>query len=143
MRRKLEKVRKLGYIAPGPVKSLTSFFSMPKGYSDISMVYDGTKSGLNGAMWAPWFALPTLEGHLYFVESGSFMGDIDIGDMFLNFILHENVHLVVGVDVTPFFSSGNRPQPRPQGHLGEMESVWDGLQKLTQVKFISQEGHGS
>lgn len=58
IRRKLDKIRKLGYIHPGEVKSLTSFFAVPKGDSDIRMVYDGTKSGLNDAMWAPWFCSP-------------------------------------------------------------------------------------
>jgi len=31
------------------------------------------------------------------------MGDIDIGDMFLNFILHAKVQPHAGVDLTPFF----------------------------------------
>ena len=52
---KLQKVRDRGYIGPGPVKSLTSFFHVPKGESDIRMVYDGTKSGLNDIMWVPRF----------------------------------------------------------------------------------------
>jgi hypothetical protein len=30
MRKKLEKARKFGYLAPGPIKSITSFFAMPK-----------------------------------------------------------------------------------------------------------------
>jgi len=36
-----------GYIAEGKVKSLTSYFSVPKGADDIWMVYDATASGLN------------------------------------------------------------------------------------------------
>jgi hypothetical protein len=65
---KLQKVRRLGYLVPGPVRSLTSFFSVPKGMDDIRMVYDGMKSGLNEAMWAPWFSLPMVEAHLRFVD---------------------------------------------------------------------------
>jgi len=53
MKEKLGKVRRMGYLAPWEIKSLTSFFAVPKGDSDIRMVYDGTKSGLNDAMWAP------------------------------------------------------------------------------------------
>jgi hypothetical protein len=53
MKEKLGKVRCMGYLAPGEIKSLTSFFAVPKGDSDIGMVYDGTKSDLNDAMWAP------------------------------------------------------------------------------------------
>lgn len=102
MRQKLEKVRRLGYIVTGVVKSLTSYFAVPKGESDIRMVYDGTKSGLNGSIWAPWFALPTIETHLRFVGPDSFMGDMDIGDMFHNFMLHEDLRQVAGIDLTPF-----------------------------------------
>jgi hypothetical protein len=35
MRKKLQKGRKLGYIAPGKVKLLASFFAIPKEESDI------------------------------------------------------------------------------------------------------------
>jgi hypothetical protein len=85
------------------VESLTSFFAVPKGDSDIRMVYDGTKSGLNDALWAPWFALPTIESHLRFVDQSSHMGDIDIGDMFHNFVLHESLRRVAGIDLTNYF----------------------------------------
>jgi len=104
MRKKLDKVRRLKYIQAGRVDSLTSFFAVRKGETGIRMVYDGTKSGLNDAMWAPWFALPTIETHLRFVSQGSFMGDMDIGDMFHNFMLHEDVQKLAGLDITPFYS---------------------------------------
>jgi len=103
MRKKLDKVRRLKYIQAGRVDSLTSFFAVRKGETGIRMVYDGTKSGLNDAMWAPWFALPTIETHLRFVSQGSFMGDMDIGDMFHNFMLHEDVQKLAGLDITPFY----------------------------------------
>lgn len=64
------------------MKSLTSFFSVPKGDNDIRMVYDGTKSGLNNCMWAPQFSLPTIEAHLMFVGRQTYIGGIDIGDIF-------------------------------------------------------------
>jgi hypothetical protein len=64
MKRKLATVRNRRYIIPGTVRSLTSLFSVPKGDTDIRLVYDGTKSGLNKAVWAPWFPLPTIEAHL-------------------------------------------------------------------------------
>jgi hypothetical protein len=103
MRTKLEKVRRLRYLIPGTVQSLTSFFAVPKGENDKRMVYDGTKCGLNDSLWAPWFALPTIEAHLRFIDGESFMGDINIGDMFHNFMLHEKIQCVTGVDLTSFF----------------------------------------
>ncbi len=47
MKEKVNKVRKRRYIDVGRVLSLTHMFAVPKGISDIRMVYDGTKSGLN------------------------------------------------------------------------------------------------
>ena len=51
------------------------------------MVYDATKSGLNDAVWAPWFAIPNVDCHLRAAEVGTFMADCDVGGMFLNFML--------------------------------------------------------
>jgi len=118
VRSKLEKVRRLGYIRPGRVKSLTSYLSVPKGESDIRMVYDGTKSGLNDTLWVPWFSLPTIETHLRFVGHDSYMGDIDVGDMFHNFMLHEDVQDLAGIDLTPFF-------PDEAVAAGTPQSLWE------------------
>ena len=49
---------------------------------DIRMVYDTTSSGLNDAVWAPWFPMPTVETLLRAVEGGTYMADCDIGEMF-------------------------------------------------------------
>ena len=84
---KLNKVRRLGYIGPGEVKSLTSFFAVPKGADDIRMVYDGTVSGLNDSMWVPRFLLPTIRTMLRSIVEYTFMGDADAGDFFLEFHL--------------------------------------------------------
>jgi hypothetical protein len=100
---KLSTVRKKRYIQPGTVKALTSFFSVPKGDDDIRIVYNGTKSGLNDCLWAPWFPLPTIEQHLRAVEPGTFMADVDISEQFLNFILHEHTQPYAGVDLTMYF----------------------------------------
>jgi hypothetical protein len=101
--RKLDRVRQRRYIAPGYVVSLTSFFEVPKGADDIRMVYDGSVSGLNDSMWVPRFALPTLETHLRSVEAGTFLADVDVGEMFLNFILHNSVRQYSGVNLTSYF----------------------------------------
>jgi hypothetical protein len=79
------------------VASLTSFFTVPKGNSDIQIVYNGTQSGLNDCLWAPWFPLPALEQHMCAVEPGTFMGDIDISEQFLNFMLEERAQKLLGL----------------------------------------------
>jgi hypothetical protein len=118
---KLTKVRLRGYIGPGFVVSLTAFFHVPKGEDDLRLVYDGSVSGLNDAMWMLRFVLPTLNTHLRSVEARTFLGDIDVGKMFLNSILHESVRVYAGVDLTNHFPlaggvrSGRRGNAQPWG----------------------------
>ena len=101
---KLNDVRRKGYISEGEVVSVTSLFDVPKGNDDIRLVYDATKSGLNEAVWAPWFALQTCESHLRSVDPGTFMGDADLGEMFLNFPLDIHLQKYAGVDLTSIFA---------------------------------------
>jgi hypothetical protein len=103
IREKLQKVRSRGYLESGYVKALTSCFTVPKGDSDVQLFYNGTKSGLNDCLWAPWFHLPTVGQLLRAVLPGTYMADIDVGEQFLNFVLHKAVHPYAGVDFTLFF----------------------------------------
>jgi hypothetical protein len=100
---KLRKVQKRRYIAPGFVKSLTSFFEVPKGEDGIWLVYDGLVSGLNITMWVPRVFLPTVRTHLRAVDENTYMADVDIGKMFLNFILHRDLRALAGVDLSHYF----------------------------------------
>lgn len=105
MKEKLSDVRSKGYIrGGGEVKSLTSFFAVPKSDDDIRMVYNGTSSGLNDAVWAPWFALPTVDTHMRSTVPGTYMCDIDLSEMFLNFMLDEDIRPYAGVDFSKFFA---------------------------------------
>jgi hypothetical protein len=100
---KLAKVQRRGYIAPGLVESLTAFFGVAKGEDDIRLVYDGSVGGLNLAIWVPRFFLPTIRTHLWAVNKTTFMADVDIGEMFLNFILHKDLRALAGVDLSHYF----------------------------------------
>ena len=71
---------------------------MPKDQTDIPMVYNATSSGPNDAVYAPWFALPTVELHLRAVDVNTYMGDYNIGKMFLNFVLDVNIREYAGAD---------------------------------------------
>ena len=107
---KLTKVRGRRYIGPldnGQVTSLTSFFPVQKGDDDIRMVYDGSVSGLTDAMWVPRFTLLTIESHLRAVEEGTFMADVDVGECFLNFILHKDIRALCGVHLTHYVPMEN------------------------------------
>ena len=61
MSSKINKVRKRGYVTVGRVRSLIHYFAVPKGNSDIHMVYDGTASGFNDTVYIQNFGLPTIE----------------------------------------------------------------------------------
>jgi hypothetical protein len=60
-------------------------------------------NGLNDVLWVPRFMLPSVHSHLRAVENGTFMADVDIGEMFLNFMLHAGVRPFAGVDVSHYF----------------------------------------
>jgi hypothetical protein len=103
---KIEKVIDFGYLvrtAWKAVKSLMHFFSVAKEGSDIRMVYNGTKSGLNEASWIPCFAIPSSSTLERLVVTGSVQANNDFEDMFLNFTLHEELQAYTGVDVSGFF----------------------------------------
>jgi hypothetical protein len=96
---KIGIVRKRGHIKAGPIKSLADFFDVPKG-DDIRMVHNGTSSGLNDALWAPSFYLPTADAAGRLLSYSSFCVDLDLGEMFLNFPMDEKLRPYAGVDLT-------------------------------------------
>ena len=98
-KKKIQTVRERRYIVPGRVKSWTGFFAVPKGEGDIRMVYDATKCGLNAALWNPSFGLPTIDSVLGNADASTWFGDIDLGEMFLNYFLDEDVRPYAGLDL--------------------------------------------
>jgi hypothetical protein len=96
-------MRKQRYIVEGLVESLTSVFAVDK-VDDIRLVCNVAESGLNDAMVVPRFSLPTIHTHLRAVEEGTYMADLDVGGMFLNFILHPTTQPWAGVDLTHFIN---------------------------------------
>ena len=100
LKSKLQKVRSRRYIQPGFVRSLTGYFAVPKAKTDIRVVYDATQCGLNDALWAPNFFLPVVDSILRNATSATWFGDIDLGEMFLNYALDVEMRQYAGVDVT-------------------------------------------
>ena len=85
------------------MKSLIQYFAVPKDETDIRMVYDGTSSGFNQWVRVPSFGMPTIEMMLRAVEGRTWLGDLDIGEMFLNFPLESIAQMYCGVDLSPYF----------------------------------------
>jgi hypothetical protein len=100
MEKKWENIITREYVKPGPVVSLTGSFPVAKGESDIRMVYDASKCGLNSQLWAPNFMLPTIDMTLRNVDHKGWFGDIDLGEMFLNFPLDTKLRPYAGIDAT-------------------------------------------
>jgi hypothetical protein len=98
--KKLTVIARKKYIERGEITSLMPFFNVPKGEKDVRMVYDGSASGLNANLWAPWFTLPSVDCLLRALEPEYSMADNDVGEMFHNFILHEDMRKHCGLDVT-------------------------------------------
>jgi hypothetical protein len=77
-----------------------------KGEPGIRMVYNGTSSGLNAHLLALWFALPTISTLLRALDFDTFVSDLDIAEMFLNFMLEEKCQRLAGVDLTHYIGKG-------------------------------------
>ena len=103
---KICDVRTKLYIAPGTTVSFIDFFGVPKTVdsdgkvTDIRMVYNGTSCGLNECVWAPNFWLPTPQTAARQLDFGYYMIDLDLGEFFLNFPLHQKIQPHTGVDLS-------------------------------------------
>ena len=67
------------------------------------MVYDGIARKFNDAVWVSTFCLPTIATLLRGTAPRTWMVDLDIRDMFLNFMLDKHARELIGVDLIHFF----------------------------------------
>lgn len=148
MRAKVAKVRRFDYIETGMVNSLLHFFCVPKGLHDIRMVYNGTGCGLNESVWAPHFGLPTVRHTLRSLKAGYMACDMDVGDMFLNFLLHEELKRMSGVDIATVRSSAKSDAAWEAGRprrwerwcrnwMGLRDSPYRSIQHMIRLKFVA------
>ena len=72
---------------------------VPKGLDDVRIVYNGTGCRLNAVIWAPHFGLPYVSHMLRSLMPGYYQCDLDIGEMFLNYLPHATLKRLSGVDV--------------------------------------------
>lgn len=147
--KKVNKVRYRLYIMAGIVYSLTHMFDVPKGLEDIRMVYDGTKSGLNDVLFAPHFSLPILYNCLRSLLPMYYAADLDVGEMFLNWWLHEELRGYAGVDVSHVQNRDPSTQPDwergrnkrwerwERNFMGLKDSPYRSLQLMIKAKFIA------
>jgi len=109
-RDKIAKVLRRRYLRSpvSPIKLNIKYFAVPKGEADVRMVYDATANGLNECVWSPPFWLPTLNTLVRCLDEDLWMTDRDMGDMFLNFQLHESAVPFTGVQLLSLYDSPTR-----------------------------------
>ena len=109
MAEKILKVRRRNYISKwGTILNLSHYFPVPKGETDIRMVYDLTESGLNAALGSPRFWMPTMLNIIDCAIHTSWFGDVDAGEMFSNFALDIKMRKYCGVDVSWMSKDGTK-----------------------------------
>ena len=118
--KKVAKLQDRRYINVGHMASLINMFPVPKGDSNIRLVF--------GSLYAPWFALPMVNALVQTVEAGSYCGDNDFGEMFYNYWLHDTLQELAGVDLTDFVQS----EPR-----GKRRVAWEHFTRLTMGMGLS------
>jgi hypothetical protein len=118
-REKILKVIKCRYLGTIGItlKSTIKWFVVPKGDDNIRLVYDATANRLNEGVWVPTFWLPTIDSLVRALDKDSWMTDRDVGDMFLNFQLHESVVPYTRVNLSLLYETGEEDGPR--------WAVWD------------------
>jgi hypothetical protein len=103
---KIDVMLQKSYLSAGFVKSCLHFFAVPKGPTDIRIVYDGKSCGLNEALWAPNFYLPTSRCASLLLSFSSWMADADFGEMFHNFTMDDRIRKHSGVNLSTLKSKG-------------------------------------
>ena len=71
----------------GYIESLTGFFPVSKAKTDICLVDEPTKCGLNEVVWCTNFFIPSPDSLYNLVDHYIWMADTYLGEFFLNFHL--------------------------------------------------------
>ncbi len=106
------------------------YFCVPKGTSDICMVYNGTSCGLNACLHAPRYGLLQVKHTLRALREGYYQCNLDVREQFLNFKLRDNLRQLSGVDVREVRSRDPADGPWESGRTRSWERWernWMGL----------------
>ena len=96
----VEKIAKLisrRYIEAGPVKVVIPRMCVPKGDDDVRVVWDMTRNGVNPGLFASTFYLIGIYSLMDRIDEGMWIADLDCGEMFNNYTLHEDEQEYAGV----------------------------------------------
>ncbi|KAL7579670.1 hypothetical protein ACA910_021820 [Epithemia clementina (nom. ined.)] len=137
---KLDDIRQKVYVTMGHCEATMHYFAVPKGESDVKMVYDGTKSGLNACLYAPWFMLPDADGLVRTLDDQYWCIDNDYGEMFLNFWIHPELMQFSGMDLTPLYGTHEdgslRVEVWSRCSMGQSPSPYVTVQQTRRLKMF-------
>ena len=138
---KIDDVRAKKYVGEdGDWKATMNYFAVPKGEDDVQMVYDGTKSGLNDCLYAPWFPLPDAEVLVRTLDTGYWCVDNDYGEMFLNFWIHPELQEFSAMDFTPIYGRKENGELWIEGWtrcaMGQSPSPFTTVQQTRRLKRL-------
>lgn len=97
------------YLEEGFMRSNVNYFTVPKGEEDVRVVFDGTSSGLNKALWAPKLFLPSARAAALLITFSTWLADLDFGEMFHTFFMANRIRKFSGVDVSPLAATLQTP----------------------------------
>ena len=95
---KIQSMIQKSYLEVGFVRSQLHYFAVPKGDSDVRVVFDGTSCGLNETLWSPNFFLPSSRNAADLLSFDSWMADADFAEFFHNFFADERIRKYAGVN---------------------------------------------
>ena len=140
IKEKIEDVRAKNYVGEGKWKATMNYFAVPKGESDIRMVYNGTKSGLNACLHVPWFPLPDADVLTRTLDDAYWCVDNDYGEMFLNFWIHPDLQEFSGMDLTPIYGTTESGELFIEGWtrcpMGQSPSPFNTVQQTRRLKRV-------
>ena len=81
------------------------YMAVDKGEKDIRVVWSCTENGVNPSIYAPRIYFPTGDSMIRRTPPSGWMGDIDSGEMFNNYMLHHSEVRYNGVEISEELSS--------------------------------------
>ncbi|KAL7562228.1 hypothetical protein ACA910_004037 [Epithemia clementina (nom. ined.)] len=104
------------------------------------MVYDGTKSGLNACLYAPWFILPDADVLARTLDDGYWCIDNNYGETFLNFWIHPDLMKFSGMDLSPIYGKRSDGSFWIEGWtrcpMGQSPSPYATIQQTRRLKCL-------
>jgi hypothetical protein len=89
-------------LRPGEIMRVSiPHFPVEKTKTDIRAVWSCTENGVNPSIFVPRLYMPTGDSMVRRLPPGGWMGDLDSGEMFNNYMAHPTEAMILGVEISP------------------------------------------